>query len=369
MASSTLVFVAGASPQIITETVYSLLPAQAGTTDVYILTTKTGRGIIRGELLGPGGHWRRLQTEHAIARRFRLTDRHLIVLKGVHGAPLDDVRSREDNEAAADQIAAFVARHTRSGAPPLHASVAGGRKTMGYLLAAAMMIYGRPEDRLSHVLVHPPALEGTDFYFLPRQPPRTLVHRRPRGATVRVPAREARIELTDLPFLRLRAVRDMGLMRGGSFTGLVAELQADLEALTQPRVLIRPQHRRLVCGNREVPLSPLRMTIYTLLAERRLAGCGRGDCTGCSACFVPAAEIAGPFADSVRERMRTVGSWGAGSGWGERQFRPEVSKINNAIVRSLRRASQPYEIQGTGERGRRLYGLRLPVPAIQIVAA
>ena len=33
---------------------------------------------------------------------------------------------------------------------------------MGYLLAPAVMLYGRREDRLSHVLVHPPDLEGTD---------------------------------------------------------------------------------------------------------------------------------------------------------------------------------------------------------------
>ncbi len=40
--------------------------------------------------------------------------------------------------------------------------VLDGRKTLGYLLAPAMMLYGRREDRLFHVLVHPPDLEGTD---------------------------------------------------------------------------------------------------------------------------------------------------------------------------------------------------------------
>ena len=38
----------------------------------------------------------------------------------------------------------------------LHVSIAGGRKTMGFFLGYALSLYGRAQDKLSHVLVSPP---------------------------------------------------------------------------------------------------------------------------------------------------------------------------------------------------------------------
>jgi CRISPR-associated protein (TIGR02584 family) len=133
---------------LITETVYGLLGESRAATDVYVLTTSTGRRIIEDQLLGRGGQWSRLQREYPGARAFHLSRHNLIVLKDARGALLAGVRSSADNAAAADQIMRYVAEHTGDGRPPLHASIAGGRKTMGYLLAAAMMLYGRPQDRL-----------------------------------------------------------------------------------------------------------------------------------------------------------------------------------------------------------------------------
>jgi CRISPR-associated protein (TIGR02584 family) len=366
-AKSTLLFVAGATPQIITETVYCLLAGEVSAT-IHVLTTRTGKRAIEERLLGPQGSWRRFQREYPAARRFGLSRERVVVLRDAVGRPLLDVRSRDDNEAAADQIAEAVARLTDDGRPPLHASIAGGRKTMGYALAAAMMLYGRREDRLSHVLVHPPELEGSDFFYPARVVSRTLVCRLPRGRTVKVRAKDVKVELADLPFPRLRGIRGMSALREKTFSRLVAELQADLDALAEPSVVVRFPEGLIFCGGRHVPLTPVRSAIYSLLAERRRDGCSDADCPGCPRCCLPAAEVDREFAAALGHRLRSGPnpSWGVGRSWNRQRFRQEVSKINHEIDKVLRGASAPYRIRSTGLRRGRLYGIAAPRSAIRI---
>ena len=70
-----------------------------------------------------------------------------------HGKQLDDAATDKDHQLTADFIIDKVRTLTADGQLPVHASLAGGRKTMTFLLGYAMSLYGRPEDELSHVLV------------------------------------------------------------------------------------------------------------------------------------------------------------------------------------------------------------------------
>jgi len=366
MADRNLLLVVGGTPQIIVETVFALLPGHGGSTDVHVVTTTAGQAAIRERLLRRGGPWRGLRRAHPASRRVRFSTAAIRVLRDATGRPLADVRSAADSVAAADQISRRVAELTAAGMPPLHASIAGGRKTMGYLLAAAMMLHGRREDRLSHVLVHPAELEGTDFFFPPRRRAGVVTYRRPDGGAVRVAARDIRIELADLPFPRLRGLGGGATLRDASFSDLVLRLQADLDALAVPRVAVDADRGLLVCADRVVRLSPLRLAIYEQLALRRRRGCGAPACVGCARCFVTAAEIAGPLRGALRDALRRRGSIGVGAGWNERNFRPEVRKINAAIERVLRGASAPYVVRIVGPRNGRLYGLGLLPAAIAL---
>lgn len=352
-----------------TETVFALLSDGRGTTAVKVLTTTVGRDALRARVLGRRGAWERLQSEYAAARRFRFSARAIEVLRDARGGPLVDVRTAADSMAAADQIARRVAELTRDRCPPLYASIAGGRKTMGYLLAAAMMLHGRREDRLSHVLVHPSELEGTDFFFPPRRRLGGVAHRRADGSAVRVAAPGIRVEMVDLPFPRLRGLRGGSALRDATFSRLVTELQADLDALAAPGVVVDVGGGVVWCANRRVRLSPLRLAIYELLAARRRDGCRRSDCPGCERCFIGVGDIAGPLRQALRERLRMRGSIGVGESWGAPNFRPEVRKINAAIERALRGASRPYQVHVVGPRTGRLYGLRLAAPSIRVEAA
>ncbi|MBV5299598.1 MAG: TIGR02584 family CRISPR-associated protein, partial [Rhodoferax sp.] len=76
-----------------------------------------------------------------------------------------DIRSPADNRAAADFITAQVRAITADSGCALHASIAGGRKTMGFYLGYALSLFGRPQDRLSHVLVSEPFESSYDFFY------------------------------------------------------------------------------------------------------------------------------------------------------------------------------------------------------------
>ncbi|MGH7897240.1 MAG: CRISPR-associated ring nuclease, partial [Candidatus Binatia bacterium] len=90
---SNLVFLVGATPQIITETVYCLLDRGLSGA-IHVLTTQTGKRAIDEKLHGQHGLWRRFQREHPGARKISLSRRSVVVLRDGLGCPLDDVRSR-----------------------------------------------------------------------------------------------------------------------------------------------------------------------------------------------------------------------------------------------------------------------------------
>lgn len=352
----TLVFVAGASPQIITETVWALCQRRpVPETKVFVLTTKSGQRHIERLLFGRSGAWIALRRDYPSAKKFRLVPEHVLLLPGPDSRPLEDVRSDADSEAAGNFILDFVRTYTAPHCPPLHASLAGGRKTMGYLLGIAMVLYGRVDDRLSHVLVRPSLLEGTDFFYPPRGHHFVRVET-PLGFE-RIPTNEIAVDLADLPFPRLRLLHETGELQPKSFSHLVKQLQDRLGQFVRPTVQIDLTRNRLVCGGEEIRISPLRAGIYALLAQRRRSHIPGVQCQGCPTCFLPADEVGNSFRQQLRTLMNRLQSVAVGRDWNHRNFRPEISKLNAQLQQKLGSASGPYEVQIRGQKGQRLYGI------------
>ena len=216
---ATLVAVVGISPAILTETVWALAKPRDATPpvlpdEVIAITTTQGQKKITEQLLTPaadfGGQtvWQALRLEllgAGAATDSRLTLRVAVIERSDPTTgltvPLADIRDREQNLAAAEFILRQVRDQTSSKDRRLIASLAGGRKTMGALLHAAFSHLGRPQDRLTHILVDEP-FDGAlqPLFFYPEQPAQTLTARD--GKTY--PARNAQLELADVPFAPLR---------------------------------------------------------------------------------------------------------------------------------------------------------------------
>ena len=163
-----LLCVAGLSPQIVTETLYALTvigEPRFVPTEIHLLTTAEGAERARLTLLSEEPGWfHRLRRDYGLPEiRFTLDTLHL--LRAADGRPLNDIREVADNEALADAITAKVRELTTDPDSAVHASIAGGRKTMGFYLGYALSLFGRPQDRLSHVLVSSPFESNPNFFY------------------------------------------------------------------------------------------------------------------------------------------------------------------------------------------------------------
>jgi hypothetical protein len=145
-------------------------------------------------------------------------------------------------------------------------SLAGGRKTLGALLALAMQLVGRPGDRLFHVRVDEPFESVPDFYYPPRNPAPLLWDGR------RLDPHRARVELAEIPLLRLGALTgSLGLDPRSLARGSATVEAAVLGALSSAPLRLDPALRHVSSGGAALRLPPQSFALYALYAERRRA--------------------------------------------------------------------------------------------------
>ena len=258
-----LVAVTGMSPQIVTETLYALAVAAEPAfvpTEIYLVTTQTGAERAKDSLLRPNDGWfHRLRRDYDLPP-IAFDEARIHVLQDATGQPLDDIRTPEDNTAAADAITRLLRKLTNDDACALHASIAGGRKTMGFYLGYALSLYGRDQDSLSHVLVDPPYESSWDFYY-PTPYSMSIT-----SQSTTVDAKDGEVMLAEIPFVRLRHGVDERLETGAvSFSQAVADAQREIPALS---LILDPAERTVVAGGESFKLDPREFAFYWMLADR-----------------------------------------------------------------------------------------------------
>ncbi|WP_347484804.1 CRISPR-associated ring nuclease Csm6 [Vandammella animalimorsus] len=190
----------GSSPQVVTETLYAIAHEQRPWPgEIYLITTRLGKTKARQGLIEQG-HLQRLCQQ--LQRPLPAFDEsHILVVPNAQGEPVEDARSLADHEALADFIMTEVRNRSAQPHCSLHASLAGGRKTMTFYMGYAMSLFGRAQDSLSHVLVSEGYENTPDFWFPTDDP----AHRYIRTTSDRtLDASAARVTLAPIPFIRHR---------------------------------------------------------------------------------------------------------------------------------------------------------------------
>ena len=270
-----LLAVTGLSPQIVTETIYALSLAVAPApprrpfvpTEVRLITTREGAERAKLSLLHPQSGWfHRLRADYALPS-IAFEPEYIHVLEDADGRPLGDIRTPADNTRAADTITDVVRELTRDDGSALHVSIAGGRKTMGFYVGYALSLYGREQDRLSHVLVSPPYESHRKFFY--PTPKSELIHS-PEPDSRPYDARDAEVTLAEIPFVRLREGLNPGLMEGtASFSDVVEEAQRALPPLG---LNLDPASQMVSAGGESFTMKPSLFAFYWMLAERARRG-------------------------------------------------------------------------------------------------
>jgi len=357
-----LLAVTGLSPQIVTETVYALAVTQSPRwipDEVQLLTTARGADNARLKLLSQEPGWfARLRADWQLPPiAFDASRIHIV--RRADGSELDDIRDDADNRAAADAIVELVRRLTRDDEVELHASIAGGRKTMGYYLGMAMSLYARERDRLSHVLVSPPFESHPEFYY--PTPATRVIHALDRAQQALDTSR-AQVWLGDIPLLRLRDGLPRALLDGRSgYAQTVAAAQRELEP---PSLAIDLARRVACCGSIDVALPPGELAFLAWMARRALRGEG--------ALPRPKLEDRAAAAAYLEEYRRIVGVIGdtgttakrLAAGMDSAFFEQCASKLKRRLVAALGEArAAAYLVTGSGRPKR--YALALPPQRIR----
>lgn len=377
-----LVCVLGTSPQIVTETLYALTRQEGERIDeIHVWTTAAGAVGVQRQLLD-GGDGKLF----SFFRDYRIPDPwpalHVHVFRDRHGGELGDIRSDEDNAAMLDQLADFVRRQAVPGTRLL-CSAAGGRKTMGIGLALALQLYGRPGDRLFHVLVRPDEFESLTDFFYPPPEPVTVVGRSGRLLSTA----EAVIELAEVPLVLLREY--LPELLGGdealSYSRLVQEVQLRLiRQARRPPLLIDVAKREVIIDGAAVVLQPVQIALYAHLADlRRRCQHEEGLCPACTVSSqrlreddAYAAELRASLARWLERiphrpyRDDALARWVAPDpALRLSALRETASRINRRLKASpaAGRWIQPYLIARRQERDTTMYGLALSPSQISLV--
>jgi CRISPR-associated protein (TIGR02584 family) len=282
-----LLCVAGLTPQIITETLYALTQLHGERVDeIRVITTLDGRdkimtGIVNGRgrpeesLLHPevGQFYAFCRDFKINPRSIKFSENSIALLHARDGLMLPDIRTPEENELAGDRICDIVRELTKAKDPEtrIHASVAGGRKTMSIYLTAAMQLFGRRRDTLSHVLVNEDFEGNPNFYYPPPEPIKLRTRDGREVSTI-----DAQIYLAPIPFIRLRGVRSDWLhgQSANSYGSIVQSAQTNLDLIEKEYDLnIDLRRKRLIIGqtNRILIALPAReLFFYTMFALFRV---------------------------------------------------------------------------------------------------
>jgi CRISPR-associated protein (TIGR02584 family) len=259
-----LLAVSGMSPQIVTETLYALSVANTEQafipTEIHLISTNTGKNRAVLELLHPQtGKFHQLCKDYGL-EGIQFSAEHIYVISDKHGVLLDDIKTPEENEAAADFITQKVNELTRDNDSALHVSIAGGRKTMGYYLGYALSLFGRAQDRLSHVLVTA-NYEGLPTFFYPT-PESHVIHDRDGKP---LDTQSAEVILASIPFVRLRTGLPNFLLEGSASFNDSIRFARTVEAA--PLLEIDLAKKCLSANSIAVPLTDINFAFYLWMIQ------------------------------------------------------------------------------------------------------
>jgi CRISPR-associated protein (TIGR02584 family) len=197
-----LLAVTGLSPQVVTETLYALVrqtPFPFVPTEIHLITTADGAERARLALLSDEPGWfHRLRQDFSLPG-IAFDEQSIHIIRTPDGRPLSDIRSPADNLLCADRITDLVREFSSDPTSALHVSISGGRKTMGFFLGYALSLFGRAQDRLSHVLVSEPFENSWNFFY--PTPYENVIQT---SDNKLADARNAEIGLAEIPFVALR---------------------------------------------------------------------------------------------------------------------------------------------------------------------
>ena len=257
-----LLAVMGTSPQVLTETLYALhIQGKPFPDEIYLITSENARDkVIR--CLIEEKQLNKLK-EHYELPDFKFDESHIFVMQDARGSNVISGREESDQQAIADSIVRLVAKFTSDPECRIHASIAGGRKSMAFYMGCAMSMYAREQDTLSHVFVSK-QFEFTESFYFPTKQDNYIANN-----DVVLNTKDAEVVLAEIPFVRMSNMIDDSLLKlieGSSFSQTVATLNAYKK--NGVKLQLNCKARTMTINGVNIKLSPKEFAFYLWLTRQ-----------------------------------------------------------------------------------------------------
>lgn len=258
----TLLALIGHSPQVITESIFALHQHHnIDISELKVVTTSANRKNTWQSLSKPRSNGKSALDNIAMDYGFKKINfcyDDILVPIDANGDEIQDVKSELEMKAVAQFLLSLVREKTSDKNTSLHASLAGGRKTMTFYLSYAMSIYGRPQDSLSHVFVSYP-YESSEFYY---PTPYSHLISTKKGFC---DAKDAVITLANIPHVQLRSSLPNKFIEQDISFEESEKIYAIINAAVS--LIIKIKEHVIVCSGVELKLSPANFAFYLLMVD------------------------------------------------------------------------------------------------------
>ena len=354
-----LLVTTGLSPQVVTEALYALVHSDPPfiPTEIRLITTKSGKQVVEDTLLGENGWFHQLCKDYDLPN-IEFSSNSIFVLHGLDGKPLDDIRSPEDNRVAADQVSDYIRNLASDQNTVIHASIAGGRKTIGVLVSMSLSLYARKQDKLSHVLVSPAFESHPDFFY----PPLRECFIQPKDAKVpMLDAQLAEVTLAKIPFVKLREELPLDVLE--KFNQFEEVVDIAQTSIGSPQLVIDLKGKKIEANDKVIKVPP---SLLAFLAWFAAAKTSETKWISCPSEGVPDLEYAESYLNYYQKSVGRLGDFVRSAkrleaGMSRSFFSQKKSSWKSHIVSEVgAELAQPYLISRTKKGRQWRFTLNLP---------
>jgi len=369
-----LLAVTGLSPQVITETLYALHQSNRNVDAIHVITTRDGKEkIYTGLFGGKKGHYYKYLKEYGIPPgSIDFSHENVYVVTDEYGVEATDIANESHNEQLLKKCMELAFSFTKDPETAVLFSIAGGRKTMSSCLTIAAQMYGRPQDRLYHVLVSPEFESNRDFYYPPKESKRIKLMDKNREPFFKE-TKFAEINLIPVPFFSIRKKLSDDFLKEPKDP---ATLMLSLVKEENPGLTVNLKICKIIYKTIEQDLMPARMALYAFFIMQKKNCLKRVEsCDNCNECFIDIqsvfekqAEITDIYKKICGTRPLDEMKDGGIIKLDNHNFMMYKSRIKeNLLNRYGPYALKNLEIASIGSRPHTRYGIRMDKSAIEVV--
>lgn len=240
-----LVAAVGMSPQVVTETIFTLAKRGIVIHEVYVLTTSQSpvENFLKENLP--------VLAQYLNIKKPKFSKPNIRIYEEPEQMLSDDINSRTRSSEFTNLACVLLKELTSKKENVIHCSIAGGRKTMSVAMAVGMMLFGRKQDTLSHIIA------SKQFETSRRAFPKA--------------EEEDQVILFDVPYIRLHTlISRIAIDKVKNFSELVELAQKVLDQRSQKAFLqLHEKELQLRIETSIIKLQPMQFAFYSFIKDEK----------------------------------------------------------------------------------------------------